>query len=325
MPGCILLGIRPPPSLIESPSHLASLEQVPDSGHEMNLAQLRALRAVHTTGSVTRAARLLRVTQSAVSRALTSLETELDVRLTVRDRAGCSLTEAGHCLLPHAIEALDQVDQLVAAASSLTERPSGILRIGLLPSTCEVLRPMILAFGRRCPAVEVIRFEGTVEEVANWIDQGVVELGVVASDPQDTEAVPLVEDEIVVITAQTDEKAGLPELSFADLRADPFLLYVGYERVARRLHAEHGVTLAPAHRVWQISTLLEMVRAGLGVSVVSSLALRAAPEGIAAVPLRPPESRRLWLAARPGRSLSPAGQAFLNHVGTDLGWNKENC
>jgi DNA-binding transcriptional LysR family regulator len=284
----------------------------------MNLAQLRALRAVHITGSVTHAARMLKVTQSAVSHALNSLETELAVRLIIRDRAGCSLTQAGRDLLPHAIEALNHVDQIEMKARALGSRPSGILRLGLPPSTRDITQPLIRAFVRRCPEVEVVRFEGTVEEVGGWIDRGLVEVGVVASEQPGMDAVPLVEDEIVVITAQADERAARPGISLADLQADPFVLYLGYERVARSLHEEHGMTLNPVHRVWQMSTLLEMVKAGLGVSVVSSLALNGVPDGIAVVPLCPARWRRLWLAAGPGRSLSPAGRAFLDHVGAVL-------
>ena len=63
----------------------------------MNLAQLRALRAVHITGSVTHAARMLKVTQSAVSHALNSLETELAVRLIIRDRADAPTQAPGTC------------------------------------------------------------------------------------------------------------------------------------------------------------------------------------------------------------------------------------
>ena len=147
-------------------------------------------------------------------------------------------------------------------ARALGSRRSGILRLGLPPSTRDITQPLIRAFVRRCPEVEVVRFEGTVEEVGGWIDRGLVEVGVVASEQPGMDAVPLVEDEIVVITAQADERAARPGISLADLQADPFVLYLGYERVARSLHEEHGMTLNPVHRVWQMSTLLEMVKAG---------------------------------------------------------------
>jgi DNA-binding transcriptional LysR family regulator len=85
----------------------------------MNLAQLRALRAVAHRRSVTAAAGELGVTQSAVSHALASLEAELGLRLVVRSRSGCRLTEAGRRLLPGVTGALDLLEAVARTAGCL--------------------------------------------------------------------------------------------------------------------------------------------------------------------------------------------------------------
>lgn len=284
-------------------------------GGLVNLAQLRALRAVNAAGSVTGAAGMLNITQSAVSHALASLEGELDLRLIIRDRAGCSLTEAGRSLLPHALEALDHIDRLAEKANSIAGPVAGTLRLGSLPSTCRLLRPTIRTFRRIWPAVEVVVFEGTGDEIVEWIARDVVELGVVTETGQGLWTVNLTEDEMLAVLSADHPLAEQPSLKLTELAEHQFLLYSASERAVRRLYTAQDLALSPAHRVWKASTLLAMIREGLGVSVVSSLTLEdAAGDGVVTRPLCPAESRRLWLGARATGDLGPVGKAFLSHL-----------
>ncbi len=117
----------------------------------MNLAQLRTFTAVAETGRVTDAAARLSITQSAVSHALASLETELGLQLVVRDRTGSTLTDVGRTLLPHADAALRAVDRLVDEAAAATGLQRGRLLLGAFPTACQLLPPLIRAFGRTIP------------------------------------------------------------------------------------------------------------------------------------------------------------------------------
>ncbi|MQA88110.1 MAG: LysR family transcriptional regulator [Streptosporangiales bacterium] len=281
----------------------------------MNLPQLRALRAVHEAGSVTGAADLLTITQSAVSHALASLETELGLLLVVRDRTGCCLTEAGRRLLPHAVEALRHVDRLAEEATAAAGLVTGRLRLGALPSACRILPPLIRRFGRRYPAVQVVLLEGTDDEVDEWIERRVVELGVVTGPRPDLHTVPLADDEMLAVLPAEHPLAGELDVSLPELADDPFLLSSGgCEPLIRRLYGEQGIPLAPAHRVREMTTLLAMIRENLGVSVIPSLSLNGTAERISALPLRPAAPRSLLLAARSDTDLGPAGSAFLDTV-----------
>lgn len=279
----------------------------------MNLAQLRALRAVHEAGSVTGAAELLGVTQSAVSHALTSLETELGIRLVLRERTGCRLTEVGRRLMPHATDALRHVDRFVEEAGASAGLISGRLRLGAFPSACSLLPPLIRAFRKLHPAVDILLLEGTDDEVDEWIDRRVVELGVVTGPRPDLHTAPLAEDELLAVLPAEHPLAGEPDVTLADLADDPFLLSSGgCEPIIRRLHRRQGLGLEPAHRVREMTTLLAMVRENLGVSIVPSLALRDTAGGVATVPLRPRAPRTLLMAAQSAAGLSPAAKVFLS-------------
>ncbi|GAB2830169.1 LysR family transcriptional regulator [Actinocorallia aurea] len=281
----------------------------------MNLAQLRALRAVHEAGSVTGAADLLGVTQSAVSHALTSLENELGMRLVIRERSGCCLTDIGRRLMPHVAGALHHVERFSEEAAAASGLLDGRVRIGAFPSACRVLPEFVRTFRRLHPAVDVVVLEGTDGEIDEWIRTGVIDLGVVSGPRPDLRAVPLAGDEFLAVLPAAHPLAAEGSVCLADLADDPFLLSgAGCEPLIQTLYRALGLTLSPARRVQRMDTLLAMVREDLGVSVVPSLALPELLDGISAVPLRPAAPRRLLLAAAGDGELTPAAGAFLDTV-----------
>jgi DNA-binding transcriptional LysR family regulator len=284
----------------------------------MNLAQLRALRAVEEAGSVTGAAALLEVTQSAVSHALTSLESELGLRLVIRERSGCFLTESGRRLLPHALAALWHVDRFAEEAAAASGLATGRLRMGAFPSACQLLPRLIRAFGRRYPAVDVVVLEGTDDEVGSWLADRVIEIGVVTGPRDDLETVPLADDELLAVLPADHPLAGEPDVALTELADDPFILSSGgCAGMIARLYEEQELSLRPAHRVREVATILAMVREDLGVSLIPSLALNAGLDSTVALPLRPVVRRHLLLAALSRDALSPAARAFLDTVEED--------
>jgi DNA-binding transcriptional LysR family regulator len=278
----------------------------------MNLPQLRAFVAVADTGRVTEAAARLAISQSAVSHALASLEAELGLRLIVRDRAGSTLTDAGRSLLPCAQRALDAVSRLSSEAAALSGVQRGRLRIGAFPTAGQLLPPVIRAFRRRYPAVEIVLLEGSDQEVTHWITTGIADLGVVTGPKPALASVPLSDDQMLAVLPADHPLAGQHDVAVAELADDPFLLSAGgCEPLIRRIHNKAGVPFAPAQHVYDMATLLAMVREGLGISIVPELALRTSPSGLAALPLRPRAPRHLHLAWADPVHPSPAARAFL--------------
>jgi DNA-binding transcriptional LysR family regulator len=280
----------------------------------MNLAQLRAFTGVAHAGSVSDAALQLGLTQSAVSHALASLEREIGARLIVRDRAGCLLTDLGSRVLPDATEALRHADRIAELAAAESGLRQGRLRVGIIPSASSVLMPLIAQFRRRYPGVTVAVFEGTDQEVSDWIERRTVDLGVVTGPRPDLETVPLAEEEMLAVVPSGHRLAGRAGITVADLAGEPFLLSAGgCEPVIRRIHERHRIPLVPASQVTDMATLLAMVREGLGVSIIPALSLGTSHDGITALPLRPRAPRTLLLSTRDA-ALSPATRALLSHV-----------
>src|SRR5262245_16173204 len=105
----------------------------------MDIRQLRAFLTVADTGNVTRAAELLNLVQPAVSRQLGLLEDDIGAKLFERQRHGMALTEAGRALVGYARRALLELDRARAEIKGSAGGIGGLVSLGLLPSTCNLL------------------------------------------------------------------------------------------------------------------------------------------------------------------------------------------
>jgi len=119
----------------------------------MSIVRLEIFSKVIELGSFTKAAKRLNMTQSAVSHAISSLETEWGVSLLIRDRRkGISLTEIGKNTLPHIREVLNRmesINQEIALAKSIE---TGTIRIGTFASASSCLLPKLLVkFQKKTP------------------------------------------------------------------------------------------------------------------------------------------------------------------------------
>lgn len=280
----------------------------------MTFAQLRILLAVVDHGGFTTAAGRLGMTQPAVSRAIGKLEAEVGFALLDRGRNGLVLTEAGRSAVDHARAALRHHDLLLAEAAAAAGRLSGLLRLASFPTaTARLLPPRIKAFTSRHPGVAVRLFEGTDQEVCDWLRGGAAEIGVVTLPSPGLESIPLAQDEMVaVLPANHDLAAASGGVSLSALSREPFILSTGgCEPIITAAAQRAGTRLNVAFEAREAATILAMVAAALGVSVVPALALPAELGAVVARPLDPPVPRSLGLGVQSFADLSPAALAFL--------------
>lgn len=169
------------------------------------------------------------------------------------------------------------------------------------------------AFAVRYPRVRATLLEGTDQEVRAWLEQGAADVAVVTLPAAGLEAVPLADDEMVAVLPVAHALAAGSPVSLCKLAVEPFILSTGgceplINGAARRV----GVLLHPAYEAREAGTILAMVRADLGVSVLPTLALPDTLDGIVTRSLDPPLPRHLGLAVRARVDASPAAVAFMD-------------
>lgn len=280
----------------------------------MTFAQLQAFVKVVETGSFTKAGEVLNMTQSAVSHAIAGLESELGVSLMVRDRKfGVILSDFGKRVLGSARDILDRMAQIEQEAAAEKGIEAGVIRIGSFPSAASRLLPKIIAtFKVLHPEIEIVLFEGTDHEISEWLDSRVIDIGFVAEASWGGGTIPLARDKMRVVMPQGHPLGDAVEISVAGLMDYPFILSQGgCEPLIREIFGRFSPFPAIRFEVKDMGTILNMVKEGLGISIVPELALPDTLKGIEVRDLDPPFWRHLGLRRRLDGEGTPAVRAFI--------------
>lgn len=281
---------------------------------DVNLAQLRALLAVADAGGFGAAAAELSISQSAVSHAVAALERAVGAPVLHRS-SPARTTALGEQILPHARAAVLAVDAVQAVAAQHRGGPSGTVRLAAPTTVCQGLLPELLKEWQAAhPRVTVRIFEGEDEELPVWLEAGTVDAAVLVDpDPAPPGALLLGRDSMHALLRRDHPLADQPSVDVRELEDDDFLLSEGgCERHIREAYRRVGARFSPRHRIRDLSTLISMVHAGIGISVMPALALRMLPADCVLVPLEPQVHRRLLLTGPATRPWHPAVRALVD-------------
>jgi LysR family transcriptional regulator, transcriptional activator of the cysJI operon len=295
----------------------------------MHVETLKTFCDLVETGSLSRAARLNLVSQSAVSQQLRALEQRYGRRLIERaPRIGARPTEAGRLLYD---EVKPLLERLGAVEQRLRARPdvvAGTVRVATVYSVgLHTLPPVI----KRCladhPSVNVrLSYRRTNEVYAACLD-GEIDFGIVALPtrrPQ-LEIAPLGHDELVIVAPPTHPIARRARCPLGALHGQPFIGFdrdIPTRRLVDSLLRRHGVRVSYAMEFDNIETIKRSVEAGLGLSLLPAPTLAAeirARTLVARTPAEGPFRRPIGVIYRRTREPSAAGRAFLALLTSELG------
>ena len=246
----------------------------------MNLNHLAIFHAVAASGSVSRGAQQLHISQSAVSKQLSEFERALGVPLFDRLPRGVRLTEAGRLLVGYANRLFAIEAEARHALGDLKQHARGSITIGASRTIGSYLLPQRLAaFGQRHPAVAVsLQVENTqvIERtlLAGEIDIGFTE-GVVSSALLDYAV--FAQDELVLIASPRHPAARQGPIRIATLGEQRLLMHEvgsGTRAVTELALAEKGVRLRPSMTLASTEAIKHTVAAGAGLAFLSSLSIR---------------------------------------------------
>lgn len=280
----------------------------------LNPAQLRAFVAVVDAGGFGAAATVLGLSQSAVSHAVASLERTLNSPLIVRSTP-VRTTALGDVVLPHARSALVAMDAISEAGARHEATTGGTVRLAATPTVCQGLLPSLLRhWAERLPAIRIRVFEGGSDEIEAWLASATADAAIVV-DPPDGSGSLLAIDPFFALLPKDHPLAGEEAVHVADLADDPLILSPnGCERHIRTIYRLAGEEYTLARRVRDLGTLISMVQAGLGVSILPEVSRPLVPEDLVLVRVTPHHSRSLVLRGPQGRAWSPPVRALVDAV-----------
>lgn len=232
----------------------------------MDFKQLRALVTVADTGNVTRAATLLNIVQPAVSRQLHLLEADVGVKLFERSRGGMELTEEGRTLLECARRVLRDVEHTREEMRPSLGSIGGIVTVGLLPSTCDLLASALInAVHEEFPGIRIRLSMGYAGHLSQWLDSGEIDVAL-TYDPNRSltgPSHPLLEEGLWVVGLPKTGLSLATPIALRDLASAPLILP----------SSPHGLRVLMDHASVAASLHLNIVAETNAMSVQKTLVL----------------------------------------------------
>jgi len=231
-------------------------------------------RAVAEQGTFTKAAVRLKVSQSAVSRQVQLLEHELGGSLLRRSGKGVSLTEAGELLLRMTHRVERDVEEALAEISQTHALQRGTLHLGGGMTVCLYILPRLLKKYRRLyPGVDLRVTAGSSEKIlervrAHEIDLGLLTLPILA---RDMEVVPVLKEELVVVTAAGHPLSRERSIDPKALSRFPLILYEtgsNTRKVLDQYFLEEEISAPVAMESENVEIIKAMVAINLGVTII---------------------------------------------------------
>ena len=290
----------------------------------ITVTQLTAFLAVVRGGSVTAAADELVVTQPSVSAAIAALSRELGSELFERAGRGIRPTDAGKAFAPYAEDVMGLLEQGRRSAREAAAVAASKLKIAAVTTAAEsFVPPLMRAFGQEHPGLELALDVGNRQRVLERVLAHAADVAITGRPPADDRliAMPIMDNQIVCITAPDDELVGERPVSSSVLAERAWLLREsgsGTRALVEQFLAERDlspVTLTLGSN----GAIKQAARVGLGVSLLSRAAVQAelAVGLVGEVVLEDPPPPRPWFVLHSGVGPVRAPvAAFVNFVRT---------
>jgi DNA-binding transcriptional LysR family regulator len=299
----------------------------------LEIKQLKIFRTIVEVGSFTRAGEQLGLSQPAISQQVRTLEETLGVPLLVRNGRGVRPTPAGDVLFQCARQMLDRLEEVGRRFAEETAGRAGVVRIGAPEPPCSYLLPPALVRVRReLPKVDLRVLSGQPATTLARLTAGDVDVALLPV-PVESERLRVVEvgsDELVAVMPPDHPWATRDRVCATDLATEPLVLYDRTSAITQATLAfllEGGVFPTIAIEIDQLEGVKELVRSGVGVSIVPRWAARReiAAGALGAVSVGERGIRRTWVlvsaAAQPqAATIASVIRLLADDLPGRLGW-----
>jgi DNA-binding transcriptional LysR family regulator len=259
----------------------------------MELKNLKSFVAVAEQLSFIRGARLLHISQSALSEQIQKLEEELGVPLLIRDRRSVKLTAAGIVFLAEARATLERAKQAVERVQKAARGEIGRLRIGFVSSAAlEIVPGIVVAFRSQFPAVSLdltnLRTSSQVKGlISGSIDVGFVRLPL----SHDQLTIRVVHREpFVVVLPHGHSLANETQIRLVQLQNEQFVAYArrwapGFYDAVIQMCTRQGFSPEIIQETGEMYTAIALVAAGAGIAILPRSVVLAQSRNVVMKPL----------------------------------------
>lgn len=293
----------------------------------MELRQLEYLAAVVSHGSFGRAAQAIFVTQSALSQQISRLEDELGLTLLYRGPRGVEPTPAGLEFLDHARAILGRVSEARAMVDDHLGAIRGVARVLATSYDARELPSALASFHRAHPQVQLAFQHAAAAQIVEQLATGAADLAVLAVDetgpklPEHISVQVLAEEPLCLLTTP-DDQLSAADLAIDDLRGRPVIM-PGRGTALRGLlddaFAQVGFSPLPRFETNDPAMIVQLVAAGLGVSIVPRSWLLGDSQAVTAIELAEPLPNYRLVLLSTTQPLIPARDRLVEHLVITLG------
>ena len=240
----------------------------------MDLRQLEILQTIAETGSFTACGRKLHVSQSAISRQVLLLEEELGEPLFLRVGRQVRMTQAAETLVQLGQRVFQDVRETVGVITDRTRELRGTLRLSGGMTVCLYVFPPLLKHLRRVhPRLDVRLTVATAERSVQEIRAGHVDAGLLTLPVEESDlvTVPVLHEELMLVTMPTHPLAKQRRVAAADLAGQPFVMFESgsaTRRVIDRFFVGENIEPTVVMDTENVEIIKAMVKTGLGISIV---------------------------------------------------------
>ncbi|WP_152657669.1 LysR family transcriptional regulator [Oceanobacillus sp. CFH 90083] len=278
------------------------------------LAQYIALHTLIETGNFTETGLKLNLTQSSITHAMNNLEKELDLSLIIRNRNNVILTSNGKMVYEHVSKILQEQQKLENTVANLKNLIGGTITVGVLPSISLVLLPKVLSyFEQHYPEVTIRLMEGDYDQIENWLQHGVVDIGFIAKPVSENLVFDRIfQDELLCIMAKNHPLAAVEHLTLNQLKDERWIMpKQNIDRDVLRILSEHKIEPNVVYELSVDQAILTMVSENLGISIVPKSILLHAPADLIQKSFSKHYARTVGIAHKRNTYPSPAAMKFV--------------
>lgn len=293
--------------------------------NNISIRHLRAFIEISSSGSFTRAAENLHLTQSTLTATIKQLEDQAGLKLLDRTTRRVFMTSEGSNFLPVAEKLLSDFDTAFSDLQAISTQQQGHVGIAASPSMIGRMLPEVIrTYHLRHNQIGLYLRDDNASGIEQRVLENEVDFGLGGDHSQQPELLyqPILRDRYGVIVPGTHHLADQSELywhQICDLPQVHLTDDSGTRSQLLTLQLRNNLDLKLKGSLIEVSTpsgLAEMIRAGLGISILPALAAStAAFAGLRFIPLsEPPLFREICTITRKGRSLSPAAETLLGEI-----------